>query len=138
MNLSQCQLSSQTGGYPSLRSVKWKLLVPPWWEASPILQLFQVELQMGVTSITGLVYAITRGNIQLQGVTSHPMGWGIFPVLSCHRNRDKPRLVGPLAPVQTFPCFTINTSHYNKKAGLFPVCLFVNKTYAECPDGGLI
>lgn len=43
MNLSQCQLSSQTGGYPSLRSVKWKLLVPPWWEASPILQLFQVE-----------------------------------------------------------------------------------------------
>ena len=35
------------------------------------------------------------------------MGLGIFPVLSCYRNRDKSRLVGPLAPVQTFPCFTI-------------------------------
>ena len=83
---------------------------------------------MDATSTTGLVHTITRGNMQLQGVTSHPMGLGIFPVLSCYRNRDKPRLVGLLAPVQTFPCFTILHITIRKRDYFQSACLSIRLT----------
>ena len=56
------------------------------------------------------------------------MGWGIFPVLSCHRNRDKPRLVGPLAPVQTFPRFTILHITIRKRDYFQSACLLIRLT----------
>ena len=75
---------------------------------------------MDATSTTGLVHTITRGNMQLQGVTSHPMGLGIFPVLS--------RLVGLLAPVQTFPCFTILHITLRKRDYFQSACLSIRLT----------